>query len=39
MRTLMQSFLVMLATVTDRELAKQVQYLKMGIRPMNPVTS
>jgi putative transposase len=28
MRALMQSFLVMLATATDRELAKQVQYLK-----------
>ncbi len=28
MRTLMQSFLVMLATATDRQLAKQVQYLK-----------
>ena len=28
MRALMQSFLVMLATATDRQLAKQVQYLK-----------
>lgn len=28
MRALMQSFLMMLATATDRELAKQVQYLK-----------
>ncbi len=28
MRALMQSFLVMLATATDRQLAKQVQFLK-----------
>lgn len=28
MRAFMQSFLVMLATATDRQLAKQVQYLK-----------
>ncbi len=34
MRALMQSFLVMLATATDRQLAKQVQFLKAENRIM-----